>query len=198
MCGQYRLIATKQALYERYHVDVGVELELANDEHDVMFPSGVHPVLLPNMEFHLVKWGLKPSFAKRPLINARVETVLKKPTFREPFRRKRCIIPATHFYEWQQNEHSSDKTKWIISVKNMSIFSMAGVCERYSDGEGGSYLTYAILTCEANEQMAGVHDRMPVILEPSSEASYLDLTADPKDILKMITRSADLKLIVRQ
>lgn len=185
MCGQYSYLASQQELLARYQLEETESFEL--EEADVFYPQGKHPVLLPNQKIYNVQWGLVPSFAKRPLINARVETVLDKKTFREPFLKKRCIVPATRFYEWQTNNETHAKIRYEISLENLPIFSMAGICERYFNEDGSSYLTYAILTTEPNEQMRAIHDRMPVILEPDFEQRYLDLAEDVESLLPHLT-----------
>lgn len=187
MCGRYGLIASKEELLERYEA-IGSTVKY--DEQEEIYPTTDSIVLLPNQKFYRIKWGFTPSFAKRPLINARSETILEKKTFREPFSKKRCLIPATYFFEWQKEEGKQKKEKKRISIKDFPIFSMAGICERYTNEEGKSVLTYSILTTEANEQMAPIHDRMPVILEPGEEAIYLNLNNEPKEVQKLLKPSA--------
>lgn len=193
MCGRYGLNVTEQQLFERYHLEN--DAGFAFDDKNEIFPTTSNPVLLPDHKFYDVKWGFTPSFAKRPLINARAESVLAKKTFREPFTKKRCIVPATHFYEWQKVEGQDKKIKKRILVEDLPIFSMAGICERYKDEKGMMALTYTILTTDANEQMAAIHDRMPVILEPDQEELYLDLSVDPEQIQPLL-RSTGRHLIV--
>ncbi|MGO4939890.1 SOS response-associated peptidase [Fundicoccus sp. Sow4_D5] len=209
MCGQYSYLASKKALLERYQLnpadidsfvlDYAIEeAEQKEDTPNIFYPSGHHPILLPNQKIYHIQWGLTPSFAKRPLINARIETILEKKTFREPFMKKRCIVPATCFYEWQVANAGDEqsKTMYSIAVKDQAIFSMAGICERYSDGKGGSYLTFAILTTEPSQQMAPIHDRMPVILEPSFEQVYLDLELPAEEILEKIRNTHPHELLI--
>ncbi|OJF91780.1 SOS response-associated peptidase [Alkalibacterium sp. 20] len=183
MCGRYGLTVSFKELKERYEL---LDDEYSFEEKGEIFPTTENIVLLPNRRLHPVKWGFEPSFAKRPLINARAESVLEKKTFKEPFAQKRCIVPATYFFEWQPIEGQKKKDKKKIAVKDVPIFSMAGICERYTDENGDSYLTYAILTTDANDQMRPIHDRMPVILNPEDEKSYLDLETDPEEVQKML------------
>lgn len=188
MCGRYGLTASKEELTARYDVK---DAEYAFEERTEIFPTNENIVLMPNHKFYQIKWGFTPAFTNRPLINARAETIMEKATFKEPFAKKRCIVPATYFFEWKKVEGQKKKEKKKISVKDLPIFSMAGICERYSDDQGGSYLTYSILTTDSNPQMTEIHHRMPVILEPEDEAIYLDLEAGPKEVhqrLKPIRR----------
>ncbi|WP_423190284.1 SOS response-associated peptidase [Alkalibacterium sp. f15] len=183
MCGRYGLTVSFKELEERYDL---LDDEYSFEENEEIFPTTKNIVLLPNRRLHLVKWGFEPNFAKRPLINARSESVLEKKTFKEPFSKKRCIVPASYFFEWQPVEGQKKKDKKKITVKDVPIFSMAGICERYTDDNGESYLTYAILTTDANDQMRPIHDRMPVILNPEDEQQYLDLEADPEEVQKLL------------
>jgi putative SOS response-associated peptidase YedK len=116
-------------------------------------------------EMTLLKWGLVPSWAKDTsvggkLINARSETVAEKPSFREAFKQRRCIIPADGFYEWQRTE--GRKQPFFFHMRDDRPFGFAGLWERW-EGEGGQVInSCAILTTEANEVLRPVHDRMPV------------------------------------
>lgn len=205
MCGQYSFLASKKALLERYQIDLAAndsldldeQLDLESETNNIYYPKGKHPILLPNHKIYAIQWGLTPSFAKRPLINARLETVLEKQTFQEAFMKKRCLVPATCFYEWQAASSPTDsKSKYKIAVKDLPIFSMAGICERYSDGKGGSFLTYAILTTEPSPEMASIHDRMPVILKPELEATYLDLTYSPQKLQAQLSQGTPSELLI--
>lgn len=123
------------------------------------------------------KWGLVPSWAKDPtvgykMINARSETAAEKPSFRAAFKRRRCIIPADGFYEWQQG--AGGKTPLFIHMDGRPVFGMAGLWESWQSPDGGELRTCAILTTSANDFMRPIHDRMPVILEVNDYALWLD------------------------
>lgn len=197
MCGRYGLTVSEKELIKRYDLDEA-DYTLGDyrfEEKDEIFPTTDNIILLPNKKLYPVKWGFTPHFAKRPLINARSESILDKKTFKEPFTSKRCIVPASYFFEWQLVEGQKKKNKKLIRVDGLPVFSMAGVCERYKDDDGNSYLTYAILTTDANEQMKPIHDRMPVILNPEDEKEYLDLEADVKAVQKLL-RPTEKELII--
>lgn len=184
MCGRYGLDISESKLVKRYNLLEKTELEFeANKE---IYPTTNNPVLLPDRKIHYIKWGFTPSFAKRPLINARAETILEKKTFREPFAKQRCLILATYFFEWTKEKDKNKKQKKKIRVDDLEIFSIAGICERYKDDEGQSILTYSIITTESNEQMQEIHHRMPVILNPEDENNYLNLETDPKELLPLL------------
>ena len=119
-----------------------------------------------------LKWGLVPAWAKDPaavgarLINARSETVTEKPSFREAFRRRRCLIPTSGFYEWKRE--GARKQPYFFRMKTDEPFMFAGLWERWEGaaGDGVTLETCTILTTMANEVLAPVHDRMPVIIAP--------------------------------
>jgi putative SOS response-associated peptidase YedK len=140
----------------------------------------------------LMRWGLIPSWSKDPsaaskMINARGETVHEKPSFRTALRRRRCLIIADGFYEWQANA-DGPKQPMFISLKDRQLFGMAGLYEFWSEPESGEkWITCAIVTTEANELMAQFHHRMPVILPRADYAAWLNLDyADPAQVMPMI------------
>lgn len=139
----------------------------------------------------LLKWGLVPSWAKdasigAKLINARSETVEEKPSFREAFRRRRCIVPADGFFEWKRTE--GRKQPFYFRMRDDRPFGFAGLWERW-EGEGGDVLdTCTILTTEANEVLRPVHDRMPVILHPDDYELWLGGGERERGLLKDLLR----------
>src|SRR5690606_10699784 len=113
------------------------------------------------------RWGLIPSWAKdvsigNKLINARSETADEKPSFRSAFKRRRCLIPADGFFEWQKQD--KNKVPMFIHMKDQSVFAFAGLWEVWHSPEGDEIRTATILTTEPNDLMANIHNRMPVIL----------------------------------
>ena len=137
-----------------------------------------------------VKWGLIPSWAKDPsighnLINARGETVAEKPSFRAAFKHRRCIVPASGYYEWMAV--GGAKQPWYIKGNEDRPLSLAGLWEHWPSPDGSVVETCSIITTTANELMAPIHDRMPVILSPEAISSWLELSTKPdelKDLLR--------------
>jgi len=127
-------------------------------------------------EWVWLRWGLVPAWSKEPrskysTINARAETVADKPAYRQAFRRRRCLIPADGFYEWRQTE--SRKQPYCIALADGSACAFAGLWERWErDGEAVESCT--IMVTRANERIAEIHDRMPVILDRESYEDWLD------------------------
>ena len=128
-------------------------------------------------EIAFLRWGLIPSWSKDPgignrLINARAETAAEKPSFRNAFKRHRCLIPANGFYEWQRQERG--KQPYFIRMHDDKIFAFAGLWDRWESPDEDVIETCTILTTTANTVLAPIHDRMPVILPQADYAQWLD------------------------
>lgn len=123
-----------------------------------------------------MRWGLIPSWAKdatigNKLANARGETVADKPSFRSAFKSRRCIIPASGFYEWKTEQ--GVKQPWYINLKSGDPMAFAGLWEVWHPKEGETVVTCCIITTAANTLMEPIHDRMPVILDPEQWGTWL-------------------------
>ena len=146
----------------------------------------------------LLRWGLVPHFAEDPgvgnrLINARAETVARKPAFREPFRERRCLVPADGFYEWRRVGGARDP--YLMKKRDGHTFAFAGVWDRWA-GDGGRVESCAILTTAANDLVAPIHDRMPVMLDRSSYALWLDPDARDEDLQGLLRPSPAEGMVV--
>jgi putative SOS response-associated peptidase YedK len=124
-----------------------------------------------------MRWGLVPHWAKdksigNQLINARSESAASKPTFRDSFRRRRCLIAADGFYEWKKI--GKQKQPYLIRMPNNRPFAFAGLWDRWGEGDE-RFESCTILTTAANEQLCELHDRMPVILDPVIYERWLDV-----------------------
>lgn len=177
MCGRYALDADIDQLIERYKAIV---METQFSRKKEIYPTQIMPVIKGGEKRVITqaKWGFTPAFAKKPLINARGESVYEKITFKKPFLTNRCIVPATSFFEWEVVDNK--KVKRSIRLKNNEIFSMAGLLNDYQDEEGNVITTYTIITTTANNDMKKIHDRMPVILTKEQEDIWLNM--DEKSI----------------
>lgn len=142
-------------------------------------------------EFAKLRWGLVPIWANdlkigNKLLNARSETAAEKPSFRDAFKKRRCLIAADGFYEWR--EEDGKKQPYLIHLPNRKPFAFAGLWERWNDPEGKPIETCTILTTEANKALAQLHDRMPVILEPKDHARWLDPNLKDAEALKPLLK----------
>jgi putative SOS response-associated peptidase YedK len=126
------------------------------------------------------RWGLIPSWAREmsvgsKMINARAETILEKPSFKNAFRHRRCLIPATGFFEWRRDK---ERTPFNIRLKTHAPFCFAGLWDQWKTPEGETLRTFTIITTTPNELMADIHDRMPVILHTADEPRWLGMEGD--------------------
>lgn len=133
------------------------------------------------------RWGLVPSWAKGPaigsrLVNARGETLAEKPAFREAFRRRRCLVPASGYYEWQAV--AGRKQPWYVRPLDEPLFALAAIAERWR-GPEGALRTLCLITTPPNALMAAVHDRMPLVIAPEDYEAWLDpRTADASRLVR--------------
>jgi len=176
MCGRYTLSTPIEALEQRFHATL--PREVLTPTYNAA-PSQALPVICNThpQEITMSAWGFVPEWADgradvKPLINARAETVATKPTFRQAFRSKRCLILADGFYEWKRAGKS--KVPHRVALKSGAPFAFAGIWSTVHDPNGRPYTTFAILTTEANELVAQIHTRMPVILHARDEATWLN------------------------
>src|SRR5476649_274704 len=146
-------------------------------------------------QFALVRWGLIPSWVKDPrtfslLINARGESVIEKPAFRAAMRRRRCLFPADGFYEWK--EEGGRKRAYFVRPKSGGPIAFAGLWETWTGPNGEEQDTAAIVTTNANQTCAAIHDRMPMILEPADYDLWLDCaTVDTETAAALIRPAPD-------
>ncbi len=180
MCGRYVLSATPEQLQQEFNL---AELPTIEARYNIA-PSQPMAIITNDapQEVTLVKWGLVPHWSKDPaignkMINARSETAAEKPSFRASFKYRRCLIPASGFYEWKKTDNG--KVPQYIYLQDEPVFSFAGLWSVWTDPEGGELWTATILTTDANDKMKSLHDRMPVILPRESRKLWLDKEADP-------------------
>jgi putative SOS response-associated peptidase YedK len=137
-----------------------------------------------------LRWGLIPHWCSDPKggrkpINAKCETVHDLPTFRDAYRTRRCIVPVDGFFEWKAIKGQKAKQPYAIAMKDGAPFGLAGIWENWKDPASGEWVrTFAIITTEANELVADIHDRMPAILAPEDFARWLGENPDPRDLMR--------------
>ena len=190
MCGRFALYAPHSTIHEFFDADVGA-LEFLPRYN--IAPMQVTPVIRqrPNGErvAHLLRWGLIPSWSKDEtiaarLINARGESVAEKPSFRAAYKSRRCIVPASGFYEWQKIH--GGKQPYLIRPQDDELFGFAGLWERWSRPDGEPLDTFTVITTNANEIVAPVHDRMPVILIQEDFGVWMAMDSEPERLRSLI------------
>ena len=203
MCGRYTSTSTVEQLAEAYEVDV-VKAEPLPLRYNVAPSQPVYAVVgrRPAAEqegtvrqLGTFRWGLVPAWAKGPevgsrMINARAEGIATKPAFRRALARRRCVIPADAFYEWQVRPVGPSKPAklaWAVRLRPPAPpMAFAGLWEVWRDGDDPDtepLRTCTIITTTANELLSPIHDRMPVVLPPSAQKVWLDPRIEDTDLV---------------
>ncbi|MBE1587450.1 SOS response-associated peptidase [Nonomuraea angiospora] len=195
MCGRYASARKKHELLEEFEVeqDGDPEEELGAD-YNVAPTKNVYAVLsrVPKeaqravRQLRIVKWGLVPAWAKDPsigsrLINARIETVAEKPSFRQAFAKRRCLLPADGYFEWMPVEGEKKKKQpYFIHPEDGGVLAMAGLYEFWKDRSRTDddplkwLVTCTVITTDAEDELGRIHDRMPMMIERERWAEWLD------------------------
>ena len=198
MCGRYYRKSDKQKIAEAFHATRVDDFPLPPWDYNVA-PTSMQPIIRASRdtgerELVQLRWGLVPFFAKSladfkgfSTINARAENIANTSTYREPFKKRRCLVPASGFYEWRKLDEKN-KQPFAFDLLNGRMMAFAGLWDAWKDPTNGVWLqSFTILTTEANELMAPVHNRMPVILHPSDFNRWLDrepTRQPPHDLLR--------------
>jgi len=195
MCGRFVLVALADEIADMFNL------------HAVPDPFAQRFNVAPSQQIAVItngkpgelawhRWGLIPSWAKEAkigyrMINARSETAAEKPSFRAAFRSRRCLIPASGFFEWQRR--GKQKRPIYISLRDRPLFAFAGLWEVWRKPDGESVPGVTILTTVANSFMADIHLRMPVILQPEDHATWLSPARQEEHQTLLLPCAADLK-----
>lgn len=179
MCGRFTLTVTWEELMTRYLIDPESVSPFHIPRYNIAPTQMVTAIINDGSTNRIgqLQWGLVPSWAKdssagAKMINARSETLEDKPAFRMPFYRKRCLIPADGFYEWQKSDNG--KQPFRIGLRNGEIFSIAGLYDTWITPSGDKLSTCTVITTAPNQLMEPIHNRMPVILRPADEGLWLE------------------------
>ncbi|MBV9379662.1 MAG: SOS response-associated peptidase [Streptosporangiaceae bacterium] len=201
MCGRFVSARKRLELLEEFEVERDRAGEERNPDYNVAPTKQIYAVLdrteeHRQRELRLLRWGLVPSWAKDAsggarMINARVETVAVKPAFRSAFARRRCLIPADGFYEWQAGAAGSKvKQPFYIYRTDGGILAFAGIYELRrdesvpADHQDAWLWTAAIITTDAPDEAGKIHDRMPMVIARDRWADWLDPANNDKELLQ--------------
>jgi putative SOS response-associated peptidase YedK len=188
MCGRAYSTYTDEELEARYWSKRDAERVVKIRKNWNLCPTQIAPIVRKSesgqLELVEMRWGLIPSWAKDKkigyhTINARSETVAEKPAFRSAFKKRRCLVPLSGFYEWKRD--GDVKRPFAIHQKDGAILSAAGLWEEWQD-----QLTFTILTTHANALMEKIHDRMPVFLDSRGEKAWLDPKTEADALQKLL------------
>jgi putative SOS response-associated peptidase YedK len=203
VCGRYVQASSPELLAERFGVD-----DVRIEEHEARYniaPRAEVPAIRRRQDrtvLSSLRWGLVPSWAKDPkmgdrLINARAESVADKPAYRTAFERRRCIIPADGFYEWRKVAGQRRKQPMFVHRRDGEPMAFAGLWEVWRENEDDDWLrTCAIVTTHANDLLAPIHDRMPVILPERAWDTWLDPETSPETLQGLLVPVPDDIVVV--
>ena len=197
MCGRFALFASPELVAEyfalaeppslapHYNLTPGQDIAAVRVDRD-----GV-------LRLSALRWGLVPFWAKdaaigRRLINARLDGLADKPAFREALTRRRCLIPASGFYEWGVDA-AGKKQPFFVRPRGEPLLAIAGLWERWRAPSGEPLETCVIVTTEANATLAPIHDRMPVVLTRAAQDVWLDARSDVATITELAARGPELE-----
>ena len=186
MCGRYALHTHPDIIVLQFGVAEAPQLKPRFNIAPTQEAPVVRVDLEQKRELALLRWGLIPSWSKDPsigarMINARAESVAEKPSFRNAFRRRRCLVPADGYYEWKVE--GGRKQPYFLQLASGELFAMAGLWEQWRSPDGKLIETYAIVTTEATGAAVQIYDRMPVILAQPEYETWL-CSADPSGLLR--------------
>ncbi|HSQ69825.1 MAG TPA: SOS response-associated peptidase [Steroidobacteraceae bacterium] len=200
MCGRFAFFSPHEAVTRLFGVPDAPAVEPRYNIAPTQFVAAVREAGEPaRRELAMLHWGLVPSWAKERsigarMINARAETLAEKPSFRVAFRRRRCLVLADGYYEWQRS--LGRKQPFLIRQASSEPFGMAALWERWTDRASGEELeSCAIVTTAAAASVAHIHDRMPVILPPASHATWLDTRNQAVEVLEPLLQPCDPALL---
>ena len=198
MCGRFAFFAKGQFGYESLQLPVPPPFERYNiaPSQDILAIRTAPEAGRP--EWVMLRWGLVPFWSKepggkRPLINARAEGIETKPSFRGPIRHRRCIVPASGFYEWRRE--GSGKQPYFVRPAAAEVFALAGIWDHWEGKQGEVIESVAIITTSANELMRPIHDRMPVILEEEDAAEWIESTTKLEKALAMLGPCSSARMV---
>jgi putative SOS response-associated peptidase YedK len=175
VCGRFSFAVKAHIIEERF--DAEVDAGLFTPRYNCAPSQNLSVISNSDPDkVDLYRWGLIPVWAKDPmignkLINAKAETLSEKPSFRSPFQKRRCLVLADGFYEWKRDDN---KSPYRILLADESPFAMAGIWDSWYNNNGEEVRSFSIITTVANDLVADIHHRMPVILTRENEKRWLD------------------------
>jgi putative SOS response-associated peptidase YedK len=201
MCGRFTLTASVDQLIDRFDIEYFLEQEDFQPSYNIAPSQSVVAVINNGLHNKMgyLRWGLIPPWAKdmsigHKMINARSETLLEKPSFRTAYKKKRCLIIADSFYEWKRLDEKR-KIPMRIKLKSEGLFAMAGLWESWQSPDGKSIFSCTVITTTPNKLVEGIHDRMPVILRPEDERTWIDPSINDTRILEPLMAPLDEKFM---
>ncbi len=198
MCGRFYLLSPFALLAEEF--DIREPFPEYAPSPDIVPGQTIHAITpaadrtTGGNRLRAFRWGLIPSWAKdssrgSKMFNARCESVFEKPSFRDAFRQRRCLIPADGFYEWRKEDGA--RIPYLVRFQSKKPMGFAGLYEKWISPSGRPALSCTIITATANETLAPIHDRMPVIVPKGLESTWLNPSISRREDLLPILKPCD-------
>ncbi|MDX1403526.1 MAG: SOS response-associated peptidase [Woeseiaceae bacterium] len=190
MCGRFAFYSPTEATAALFGATANLDVEPRYNIAPTQYVAAVRDGEANDRELVMLRWGLVPFWAKDPsignrMINARAETVAEKPSFRNAYKKRRCLVLADGFYEWRRE--GDVKTPYFISLEDGTPFAFAGLWESWNSKDSDEKLqSTAIITTAANDFMAQIHQRMPVVVEPQNADRWLE--GEPSMLSELIEK----------
>jgi putative SOS response-associated peptidase YedK len=200
VCGRFAYFVPTAQLLNEYQLSSAPEFAARYNVAPSQSIVAIRQSAEGDRQASLLRWGLVPHWAKDPsignrMINARGETVAQKPAFRQAFKRRRCIIPVSGFYEWGPSR--AGKWPYFICAKDAPMLSLAGLWERWSGGDGEPLESCTIVTVAAAPTLRQVHERMPLCLPESAYRDWLDSQTPADDCLRLLEPASSTSFAIR-
>ena len=198
MCGRYAFFSPAEAVKRTFALDLLPELKPRYNIAPTQSVPALRVVEEGRRSLTMLHWGLVPHWAKERaignrMINARSETLAEKPSYREAFRRRRCLVLADGWYEWQSAP--GGKQPWFVRLRDPRPIAFAGLWEKWKDAAGELLESCTIVTCDASESIRKIHDRMPVVLPEESWDRWMDPAYSDTEALSKILVPFDQKAL---
>lgn len=190
MCGRFALSANAGEL-EKLMPELKINVETIT-RYNIAPSQNIYAIINSEQtEFTELRWGLIPSWAKNEtfgnrIINARSETLTQKPAFRNIIKHKRCLVPATGYYEWRKIPGEKRKQPYFIKLNDKALFTIAALWDEWIAPDGKKILSGTLITTAPTDSIAFIHNRMPLIINENNREAWLDKNTRLEEILKML------------
>ncbi len=198
MCGRFALAAKTEDI-EKLMPELKINNEIVGS-YNIAPSRNIYAIIKSEQnKLTELRWGLIPSWAKDPsignrIINARAETITEKPAFRNLIKHRRCLIPATGYYEWRKTKGDKGKQPYFIKLKDERLITFAALWDEWAAPDGGIIRSTALITCPASDNITFIHDRMPVIIEKDFRNLWLERNTPLELILEKLKPTDNNKL----
>ena len=195
VCGRFYIDADATFLLNYFRIKYEPKIAI---EHSVVYPSQTAPIIIGTSEERRIgpmDWGFRYPNQNKPIINARSETIEIKALFKQAFENRRCLVPATGFYEWSQYDLVKPKPQFAITLTDEPMMGMAGVYQKHVDDSGKTSWLFTVITQEAKDEMRNIHPRMPLLIHPDDFDLWLRPDSEIEKVSQLLHgRSMNLKI----